>query len=185
MGSDHQGLNVIYDTATDGLILETDLCSACNEASAFNTTTSSTYAKLSTSYIYDLEEDYMYYNYTKAYNATDTVFLNYPSISATAFPFFALTDQKGKDFSDVDGILGFARQSSRGNNPLYMEKVKSTGHVSKEQISFYMGSVNGTNYVDVGAYQASSIKNSNDADVAWFDQTKGTFYWEFKAVQAI
>jgi hypothetical protein len=47
MGSNHQALNVIYDTAVDGLVIETDLCSSCNKASAFNTTTSSSYSKVS------------------------------------------------------------------------------------------------------------------------------------------
>lgn len=185
MGSNHQGLNVIYDTAVDGLVIETDLCSSCNKKSAFNTTLSSSYSRVGNNYILNLEDDFTYYNYTKAYNATETVFLTYPSISAAVFPFYAITSQDGKAFAEVDGILGFARQSSSGNNQLYMEKVKSTGHVSKEQISFYMGASTGTSYVDVGAYQASSIKNSNVADVAWFEQKKGTFFWEFKAVQAI
>ena len=26
MGSDHQGIEVIFDTAEDGLVVETDLC---------------------------------------------------------------------------------------------------------------------------------------------------------------
>jgi hypothetical protein len=185
MGSNHQALNVIYDTAVDGLVIETDLCSSCNLASAFNTSASLTYSKSNNFYTYDLEDDFTYYNYTKSYNSTETVYLSYPSISAVAFPFYALTAQDGKIFDEVDGILGFARQSDYGNNALYMEKVKSTGHVLKEQISFYMGAHDGTNYVDVGVYQAASIKNINTGAIAWFDQEKGSFFWEFKAVQAI
>jgi hypothetical protein len=66
-----------------------------------------------------------------------------------------------------------------------METVKASGHVTKEQISFYMGATDGDNYVDVGAYTAASIKDSSTSEIAWFDQTQGSFYWEFKAVQAI
>lgn len=184
VGSDRQALNVIYDTAVDGLALETDLCSSCNKASAFNTTTSSSYQRVGTG-SYNIADDFPYYNKTSSYNATETVYLTYPSIRADGFPFYAITSQVGKDFDEVDGVLGFARQKSYDNNPLYMEKVKSTGHVSKEQISFYMGALNGTNYVDVGAYQNSSMKNGTDAGIAWFDQFKDGFFWEFKAVQGV
>ena len=151
---------MIYDTAVDGLIIETDLCSSCNSASAFNTTTSGSYVKTNNNAIFNLEDDYKYYNYTKAYNSTESVYLSHPNISATAFPFMALAEQDGKVYPEVDGILGFSRQSDKGNNPLYLEFVKNSAHISKEQIAFYMDTHDGTNYVDVGAYNPSSIIKS-------------------------
>jgi hypothetical protein len=66
-----------------------------------------------------------------------------------------------------------------------MEKVKSTGHVSMEQISFYMGGTDEDSYVDIGAYTEDSVKDSNVDRIAWFDQVEGDFYWEFNAVQGI
>lgn len=72
-----------------------------------------------------------------------------------------------------------------GNNPLYMEKIKSTGHVTTEQISFYMGRTDDESYADLGAYTSSSIMDANDEGIAWFEQMEGDFYWEFGAVQAI
>jgi len=66
-----------------------------------------------------------------------------------------------------------------------MERVKSTGHVSKEQISFYVGRTDDDSYADLGAYTKDSIKDSDEEHIAWFDQVKGDFYWEFKAVQGI
>lgn len=116
VGSDQQELSVIYDTAVDGLIIETDVCSSCNSASAFNTSDSTTFDYEGNTYTYNLEDDFKYYNYTQARNATDDVYMTYQSIKAADFPFYAITAQDGKIFHDVDGILGFARQSSTPYN---------------------------------------------------------------------
>jgi hypothetical protein len=77
----------------------------------------------------------------------------------------------GEYFDNVQGVLGFARQDQYNPyNPLYMEKIKSTNHVTTEQISFYLGAPGQTNYVDVGAVIPTGIKNANSGGVAWFNQ---------------
>jgi hypothetical protein len=177
---------VIYDTASQGLIVETDLCSSCPRKTAFNTTTSTSFSKVSEELHKDLEASYNLYSNAAAFNATDTVYLTYPSIRADNFPFYAMYSMAGDDFTDVQGVLGFGRKDYYGNSgPLYMEKVKSTNHITTNQISFRLGAHNGTNYVDVGAVTASSIKDSSTAEVVWFDQPQNAPYWQFKAVQGI
>jgi hypothetical protein len=99
MGSDHQGIEVIFDTAVDGLVIETDLCTSddCSHGFAeFNTTTSSTYVQ-ATDDKFNVAEDYgVYKNISLAFNATDTVYMNYPSIRADDFPFYALRQMEGE-----------------------------------------------------------------------------------------
>lgn len=103
---------MIYDTAVDGLVVETDLCTSMNcssNAYEFNTTDSSSYVQDGTTK-YDIGEDYgVYSNITLAYNATETVYMTYPSVRADAFPFYALRQMEGESLSEVQGVLGFAR----------------------------------------------------------------------------
>lgn len=42
MGSENELLNVIYDTGSDWLVLDTDFCSTCYQP-VFNTSNSTTY----------------------------------------------------------------------------------------------------------------------------------------------
>ena len=112
MGSDQQAIDVVYDTAVDGLVIETDLCTSENcsdDANEFHTTDSTSYSQLSDE-MYNLAEDYgVYSNITLAYNATETVYMTYPSVRADEFPFYALRQMEGESLSEVQGVLGFAR----------------------------------------------------------------------------
>lgn len=120
-----------------------------------------------------------------AYKASETVWASYPSISATDFPFFAISQMEGEELTQIQGVLGLLRQSSLGGNELYMERIKSTGHVTAEQISFNFGRTEEDSYADFGAYTASSIKDENEDSIAWFDQREGDAFWEFGAVQGV
>jgi hypothetical protein len=105
MGSDHQGIEVIFDTAEDGLVVETDLCvnseNCAQDEAAFHTATSSTYDQVGEEKISIADEFGLYNNVTMAYEAEDTVWATYPSISATAFPFYAITQMEGEELSQI------------------------------------------------------------------------------------
>ena len=189
MGSDHQGIEVVFDTAESGLVVESDLCRnsemCAKDAAAFHTETSTSYSLVDEAAISISEEFGVYDDITMAYKAQDKVWASYPSISAIDFPFYAISQMEGEELSQIQGVLGLGRQSEYGNNELYLERVKSTGHVSKEQISFNFGRTDEDSYADWGAYTPSSIKDGSEDQIAWFDQREGDGFWEFTAVQGV
>jgi len=104
MGSEGKVLDVIYDTGSDWLVLDTDFCDNCHDP-VYDTRSSTDYRRVS--------RDLMSQEYGSAsilgYNATDSISVNDASLED--FPWFALTEQIGIEES-FDGILGFSRQST-------------------------------------------------------------------------
>jgi len=172
---------VIWDTTVDGMVLETDLCSGCTNQN-FSTNASSTFTVLS-DYAHRVEDDFPLLDAGDAKNVTDTVFLGYPKIRATEYPFYALTKLRASSgiMDEVDGILGFARGGRGNHNPLIMEQIKSTNHVTTETISFSMDAPiawgGNTSFADIGAYQASAIKDDNINNTVWFNQLEQDTLW--------
>lgn len=112
---------MIYDTGSDMLTVDSDLCSDCAtlDGTYFNTASSSSYAVIDGDSS-DADIDYVtmtqYYNnvnYT-GYNVTDTVALDSgASTAVSTFPFMAITEIDFDEEHDMngyyDGFLGFGR----------------------------------------------------------------------------
>ena len=105
MGSQEKVLDVIYETGSDWLVLDTDFCENCHDP-VYDTTSSSDYRKVSNSL---MSQEYGSASIL-GYNATDSISVG-GSTYLPDFPFFALTEQIGIEES-FDGILGFSRQST-------------------------------------------------------------------------
>jgi hypothetical protein len=110
MGSKRELLDVIYDTGSDWLVLDTDFCTDCHDP-VFHTRKSSTYEVVDG---YLMSQEYGSAS-VKGYNATDYISVTEPSkwsgksrCSIEEFPFFALRNQIGIE-EDFDGILGLSR----------------------------------------------------------------------------
>ena len=105
MGSSQKILDVIYDTGSDWLVLDTDFCGNCHDP-VYDTRSSDDYNRVS--------RTKMYQEYGSAsvegYNATDSISVGGDTYLGD-FPWFALTKQIGIE-EDFDGILGFSRQST-------------------------------------------------------------------------
>jgi hypothetical protein len=110
MGSRRQQLDVIYDTGSDWLVLDTDYCTDCH-LPVFATKKSTTYRVV--------DGDLMYQEYGSAsvtgYNSTDYISVvqtngwsKTSDCQILAFPFFGLKNQIGIEES-FDGILGLSR----------------------------------------------------------------------------
>jgi len=190
VGSAAQEIDVIWDTTVNGMVLESaDLCSGCVNAT-YNTSASSTYAKLS-DYAHRVEDDFPLFDAGDALNVTDTVYLGWPKITAAEFPFYALTKLRESSslMDDVDGILGFSRGGRGNHNPLIMEQIKSTNHISTETISFLMDSPTiwggNSSWADIGAYKNDSILGGKDSNIVWFNQMESDQLWSLGSVQAI
>ena len=102
-------MTVIFDTGSDWLVLDSDLCNNCIEP-VFNTSNSTTFIMNSSSSIVSLT-----YGSATAdgYNSTDQAFVVLPTNSSngtglTSFQFLALVDETGID-NNYDGILGLSR----------------------------------------------------------------------------
>ena len=110
MGSKRQRLDVIYDTGSDWLVLDTDFCRDCHDP-VFHTRKSSTYEVVDG---YLMSQEYGSASVT-GYNSTDYISVVEPnwsngrsSCALKEFPFFALRNQIGIE-EDFDGILGLSR----------------------------------------------------------------------------
>jgi len=91
MGSEPEEIAVIFDTGSDMLAVDTDLCPSCYQP-VFNTSESSSFARVDYS---DYEEDLMSYDYVSAsligYNSTDTVSIDTGNgITVSDFPFMSI-----------------------------------------------------------------------------------------------
>lgn len=95
MGSANQKMNVIWDTGSDWLVVDTDFCVDCL-APTYTTAASSTFVKQNT---YVIQQSYGSAN-LYGYRSTDTVSAQDPgtagaSTQITAFPFIAVNQQTG------------------------------------------------------------------------------------------
>jgi hypothetical protein len=179
IGSQQERLDVIYDTGSDWLAVDTDACKYCYQP-VFNASQSTTFTNVTSS-----EASWLSYGsaYLEGFNATDNVYLKYTDLGVTNFKFFGITYQEGID-DTFDGIIGFSRQDSGEfpNGPLFVEEAKKAGALTKEQVSFYMDTPSGTNYAEFGAYSLSAVKGSSESSITWLNMPAEGFFWYSSAV---
>ena len=116
-------------------------------------------------------------------NATDSVSLdNTKDTWLSSFNFLAIYEQKGIQ-KTFDGILGLSRQMVRPeldfeNGPLIMQKMKETGLISREQISFYITTYNRQSFADLGSYDITNVRYEDPNQIVWLPMPKpNTLFW--------
>ena len=64
------------------------------------------------------------------------------------------------------------------NGPLLIEKMKDAGLITREQISFYITNFNEQSFCDLGAYDVSQVRNSDESKIIWLPMPKAnTLFW--------
>lgn len=103
MGSELQTVNVVYDTGSDWLTVDTDQCSTCHQP-VFDT-------NLSTSFVNTTTEHNLLYGSAEldGHENTDDVYLSHPDLGLEDFSFVGIIEQEGIQ-TTFDGILGLSRQ---------------------------------------------------------------------------
>jgi hypothetical protein len=192
MGSATEQLDVIYDTGSDYLAVDTDLCSDCTtlDATYFNTASSSSFDKVDTE-VYQYYDDVTY----KGYVATDTVAVDSGATTAVStFSFFAISDTEWEEEHDrnayYDGFLGFCRQytdtdGTSLNGPLWLEAATTASVITAEIIAFSLTGEDETSFVDIGAYDTAGILDGDSANIVWVNMPDESFFWYSNEVQAV
>ena len=64
------------------------------------------------------------------------------------------------------------------NGPLLIEKMKTEGLISREQISFYITTYHEQSFCDLGAYDSSNIRYDDINQIVWLPMPKpNTLFW--------
>lgn len=132
IGSENELVTVVYDTGSDTLLLETDMCSQCIEP-VFHTQASTTYEEAT------IETTWKLYGSAQISGkfATDSVAMdedNNPPMTLSSFKFFAAQTQSGIS-EEFDGILGMSRQmytEEYNSDPILLEGLYNASLISKE-----------------------------------------------------
>lgn len=66
-----------------------------------------------------------------------------------------------------------------------MEGLKNNSIITKEQASFFIGSTDQQSYVDIGAYDLSSVKGGSESNIQWMNMINDTLFWASYAVQGV
>ena len=136
MGEAYTGMDVVFDTGSDWLVVEGFGCSTC-EGNTFN-------GDLSGTQVGSAVSERLYGSASlEGIEYKDKVCL-YFSQCINDFEYFLISKQTGIR-EPIDGILGlsrakdvFAEDPSRKLGPLYVQYLRNAGLISSNTFSFYM-----------------------------------------------
>lgn len=77
--------------------------------------------------------------------------------------------------SELDGILGLSRKFKDKTGPLFIEGLFNDTLISKQMFAFYLTGDSRLNYVDIGHYDPTAMKNSNE--LVWIQVQDTSLYW--------
>lgn len=172
-------LEVVYDTGSDWLVIESATCSNC-EGDKYDPATSSGNAEKKS---YTLSER----NYGSAslegYEFYDKVCISL-NTCIDDFEFFLIESQRGIS-EPIDGILGLSRNNAfhiapdQGNRsgPLYIENLYKAGKINANKFSFYFNQPSDFSWMDMGEPDTSLFKP--DAEVVRTQMIDPDFFWGF------
>ena len=166
-------MQVVFDTGSDWLILETTECRSCRE-NRFDTGNSFSFRPYNLGSIDEMS--YGSLN-VKGYEALDFVcFTNNYSHCARDFRWFAITYQDGALSNFVDGILGFSTVTNGYvTGPSLVEELANQGKLGFEKFAFYLTDENETSYLDVGLFQIGSMRDFSK--YVELEVVKNSFWW--------
>lgn len=175
MGSKQQALDVIYDNASDWLVLEGAACTNCD---------GTTYDIESSTAARQVGIDYSQRSYGKT-TMSGTEWVDRVCATANAcineFEFFLIYQQEGlKD--PVDGVLGLARnqpfylnrEEGINRGPSYMMALENANLISQNTFSFSMSPYGKESTLDFGAPRESGM--SDPSKLAWISLNEDYFW---------
>ena len=114
MGTSRESVNVIWDTGSTNLLVETDLCASCSDPK-YDTTSGTNYVQSATEHT----ETYGSGLSLTGYEVTDTICVADDLTACVAdFDWIAVTAASGLSTSE-DGIIGLSR-TDFGTDTLYV-----------------------------------------------------------------
>lgn len=159
VGSDKQGLDVVYDTGSDYLVIQANDCTDCL-SDLFNQDTSTTYKVVDAT---EQTQTYGSAEVTGIIASDTTAFDDAWALKADDFNFFLAKSQYGIDDA-FDGIFGMARNANAAqmadgfvNGPLLMHKLKEDGTIANNIFSFYLTLNPDQSSVQIGGIDTSKI----------------------------
>ena len=172
-------MDLIYDTASDWLMVEGSICDSC-EGNTYNIDPNLQLGiakKITTSKV-----ERRYGNATlMGREYTDTVCILF-SACVENFQFYLIEDQLGLK-EPYDGVLGMARnhaahlEPNLGNTtgPLYVENLWSAGVIPENKFSFYFTQPGSESWADLGEPDLTNVRK--DATATEVQMLKEDFFW--------
>ena len=175
MGSQNQALDVIFDNASDWLVLEGSSCTNCD---------GSTYAIENSTEARQVGLDYSSRSYGTT-EMTGTEWVDQVCVTLQAcineFEFFLIKEQQGLQ-DPVDGVLGLARNqpfflaNDQGTNrgPSYMMAMENANLISENTFSFSMAPYGTDSAMDFGTPKESRMRDPEE--MQWLS-LNSDYFW--------
>ena len=175
MGSQNSSMDVIFDNASDWLVVEGNGCINC-EGKTFNIDNSSTAKQVGSSFS---QRSYGAASMTGS-EWTDLVCVTLQACISD-FEFFLISDQQGLK-SNVDGVLGLSRNKpfflsqEKGINrgPSYMLALENAGLISENTFSFYLAPFGQESTIDFGAPKDDRMADPSQLS---YIKTNDDYFW--------
>lgn len=172
-------LNVVYDTGSDWLVVESKTCDNCEGDTYDEAKSKGNPKKISAE---QSERNYGSAS-LKGHEYTDRVCINLNSC-LEVFEFFMIESQRGIA-EPIDGILGLSRNNAfhiapdRGNmsGPLLIEQLAKEGVINADKFSFYFQYPSEDSWMDLGEPHESLKKEGTEyVETQFIDPD---FFWGF------
>jgi len=171
-GSQQEGVQVVYDTGSDWLTVESAQCRSCFGEN-FNEKKSESWKPADHSKIEEVE----YLSGTiEGVTGTDKVCLSNDQNCANDFEFF-LIDYNQLLPPDMDGVLGMCARGKvddHENGPDYVDALKAADVITDTTFSFSLSKENEQSYVDFGSPRDAAMSDPDDLK---YLQLEDHFFW--------
>lgn len=190
LGSEEQEMQVVWDTGSGTLYVESDLCSSCTSTNKFGVGSSSSFAYTSPQTVITTtyEDGTELYGYT----GTDKVCINSSACSATDFKFLVIYDQYNFDRTFFEGIFGMylGQHSGAETEMYYVPKIFNDGIIGEQTFSWYLGHTDETSFIDFGTPNPAMIGSHaitwvpvEETDTFWGNTVTGVYYGDDAATK--
>mmetsp|Transcript_27942 Transcript_27942/g.37879 ORF Transcript_27942/g.37879 Transcript_27942/m.37879 type:complete len:185 (+) Transcript_27942:360-914(+) len=172
MGSEGEGVQVVYDTGSDWLTVESAQCKSCFGEN-FDATASESWKPTESS---NIEEVEYLSGYIEGYTGTDKVCLSSDSDCINELEFF-LIDYNQLLPPDVDGVLGLCAHGhvdDHENGPDFVNALIDAEVVTTSTFAFSLSNDSEQSYVDFGEVREIGMSDPDDLK---YIQLEDHFFW--------
>ena len=171
-------VRVVFDTAYDHCLIDLWECSDC-EAGKFDNSNSSTYTSLSNpaSLPADLTKLYI----TDVQYSSDRICLaDNASCSSNDFKFYGIKSRGSSVWPPVEyhGLVALGSGMQTGKSTLFVPSLHTSGVLSKNMFSVFIGQDVSDSYIDFGTPDVSIVGSEPWNDVKWVNIRTSSDYWE-------
>jgi hypothetical protein len=172
-GSNLQNISLVYDTQTDWTLVQSKLCTMCNQ-------TASKYDRMASNVSIPGNIGVTQLNFSRSLLIGDTridqvcVYIGTHNKTCvyTGFTFFEITSISGPKLGEYSGILGLAPDDPN-NGPSYISAMKNSDLISRRMLGMQINRDNLQSIVTYGGVTASMMwkDNSTQAPVFYYPTT--------------